>query len=121
MAAALVWSCARIWFVATTLGRYGVNPWLYAAVELGSSTPYALGASRTVRNLAARRPARAARWGALAVVCFLLPDLTIVLSGRGLPWWTFALLGTVAAGGAAMALRDGRRRLGRLRPVEPAA
>ncbi len=119
--AALGWSGLRIWFVTATLRRYGVNPWLYAAVDLTSTVPYAVGASRTVRHLAARRTATATRWAALTSVCFVLPDLVIVLSGRGLPIWVYAVIGTVLTTGAALALRDGRRRMAALTAARSAA
>lgn len=115
MLGALCWSCLRIWFVGANLGRYGVDVRLYATVELCSTVPYSLGASRAVRSLAARRPAAASRWLALTVTCFLLPDLVILLSADGLPLWVYAVIASVLGAGIAHTVRDGRRRLGELR------
>lgn len=112
---ALCWSGLRIWFVGANLRRYGVDVRVYAAVDLCSTIPYAIGASRTVRHLAARRPSMASRWLALTIVCFLLPDLVILFSANGLPLWVYALIGSVLTVGAVLAVRNGRRRLDEVR------
>ncbi len=108
---ALLWSCVRIWFVRHSLARYGVNPWLYAAVELGSTVPYAVGVSRTVLAFTERRLDAATRWGALATVCFLLPELAVVLDAHQLPLWVYLLMGSVLVAGGSWAVIDVRRRV----------
>ena len=88
---------------------------LYAAVDLGSTLPYAYATSRAVSCLAARQRAAMTRWALLAGVTFLLPDLSLVLTAGRLPTFAYAVLATVLVVAAGTALIDGRRRLQALR------
>lgn len=98
----------RISAVDVWLTGYGVDPWIYAVVDLGSSLPYAIASARTLGALVDQRFRRATAWGALAAVSFVAPDTYIVTAGRALPWGTYVVVGTVAATAATLAVRSGR-------------
>jgi hypothetical protein len=106
--AVMTWSVLRIIAVSAWLQDYGVDPFSYAAVDLGSSAPYSLASARLLGSLVDGRMRRAAAWGALTVVTFLAPDVYIFAAGRALPWASYVVVGTIATVGAALAIRSGR-------------
>ena len=115
IATGLVYAGCRILIANATVKRYGVNIWAFAAIELGSSFPYSLGTARLVGSLVDRDQAKAFRWGALAAVCFLLPEAFIVITGNAMPVWMFATmfvivatLGSVAAVGVMRKVSESR-------------
>lgn len=117
MAAVLLWSLARISAVDVWLAGYGVDPWVYAAVDLGSSLPYAIASARTLGALADRRFSAAAAWGSLTIVSFVTPDAYILAAGRALPWGTYVVVGVVACTAAGLAVRSGRAQLADRRAI----
>ncbi len=116
VAAVLAWSVARTVVVSRCLGRYGVNPWAYGAVDLAVSYPYAMATAGVVTNLLDGRRAAAKRSGLWAAAMFALPDLYLLLAGRGKPTLVYVVVVTVAlvlAGSALLSIglqvRSGRR------------
>jgi len=102
----VAWGLGRTVIVWETLGGYGVNPWVYGAIDVVSSVPYGLATARVVENLIDRDRVTALRWGVVAAVTFVLPDLYIVIAGRHMPVVVYVvlallvvLLGTLAARG----------------------
>jgi hypothetical protein len=123
--AVMTWSVIRIIAVSTWLQDYGVDPFHYAAVDLGSSAPYSLASARLLGSLVDGRMRRAIGWGALTVVTFVAPDVYIFTAGRALPWASYVVVGTIATIGATLAIRSGRASVRERRlalgaaPVEP--
>ena len=106
--AVMTWSVIRIIAVSTWLQDYGVDPFHYAMVDLGSSAPYSLASARLLGSLVDGRMRRATSWGVLTVVTFVAPDLYIFTAGRALPWASYVVVGTIATIGAVLAIRSGR-------------
>ena len=88
----LAWGIGRVFVVWGALSRYGVNPWLYAGIELLTSGPYGLATARLVTSLLDRNRQSASRWAALGLAMFLAPDLYIVGSGRHMPSYVYAIV-----------------------------
>lgn len=105
----MLWSLCRIAAVWHWLDGYGVNPVIYAVVDLGSSLPYAVSSARTIGALVDGRHGRALGWGVIAAVCFSIPDVYIVAAGHEMPWGVYAVVGLVAVIAGAWAVRTGRR------------
>lgn len=105
----MAWSACRVVAVWRWLDTYGVNPFFYGLVDLGSSIPYALGSARTIGALIDRRYGRAAAWMLLATVCFAAPDVYIVAAGHDMPWGVYGVVGAIAAVAALWAVWTGRR------------
>jgi hypothetical protein len=118
--AVMGWSAIRIFAVRTWLQDYGVDPWLYAAVDLGSSAPYSLASARTLGALVDARTRVALGWGALTLVTFAAPDVYIFAAGRALPWPSYVVVGSIATVAAALAIRSGRATVRQRRQIEPA-
>jgi hypothetical protein len=95
--AVLAWSVARAVVVGRTLSRYGVSPWVYGALDLLVSVPYAMSTAGVVTNLLDRRMAAARRCCAAAVATFLAPDVYLLLAGHGKPPLVYGVVLTVAA------------------------
>jgi hypothetical protein len=106
--AVMTWSVVRIVAVSTWLHDYGVDPFRYALVDLGSSAPYALASARLLGSLVDGRIRRAAGWTVVTVATFVAPDVYIFAAGRALPWATYVVVGAVATVGASLAIRSGR-------------
>lgn len=102
--AVLVWSLARTVVVARTLGRYGVDPWAYGALDLAVSWPYAMATAGIVTNLVDGHRRAARRSAVLAVVSFLVPDVYLVLAGHGKPTLVYVVVVAAALLLAASAL-----------------
>ena len=95
VAATLAWGLLRALIVWAALSRYGVNPWIYLAIELISSGPYGVATARIVTSLLDRRPDVAFRWALTATALFLAPDLYIVASGHAMPTYVYAVIAVV--------------------------
>ena len=111
----LAWGFGRVLVVWGTLGRYGVNPWVYAGIEIATSGPYGVATARVVTSLLDRNRQAAGRWAALGLAMFIAPDLYIVAAGRGMPAYVYvvvsvlvALLGTLALLGVRAKVGKGR-------------
>jgi hypothetical protein len=107
----LAWGFARVLVVWGALGRYGVNPWVYAAIELATSGPYGVATARVVTSLLDRKNQAASRWAALGLTMFLAPDLYIVAAGRGMPTYVYVVVSVLVATLGTLALLSVRARV----------
>jgi hypothetical protein len=89
--------------------EYGVDPVVYAVLYVGSA-PFFFGSlAWLIRQLR-----RGAAWGVPALSAtffFILPTLYIVLAGRNLPGWVWAVLIGLTVLGAVSAIRRIRSEL----------
>ena len=116
LVAVLAWTVGRALVVAATIGKYGVSPWAYGAIDLAVSGPYALATAGVVTNLLDGRLPAARRCGAAAAVAFVAPDAYLLLAGHRKPALVYDVVVTAAvvlAVAAAVAIRLEVRR-GRL-------
>lgn len=103
----------RIALANATVAQFGVDIRVFAAVELLSTVPYALGVSRAVRKLARRESGGAAGWMLLAAGGFLAPEAYIALTANDPPLRVYlALMALVVAAGT-IALVSLRRQVKR--------
>ncbi|MBS1837603.1 MAG: hypothetical protein JST64_07885 [Actinobacteria bacterium] len=91
-----LFSAARALIAWPALGRYGVNPWVFLAIDLVTALPYGLAQALTVKILRDqhRPPSEAVPWATVVVAMFLLPYAYIFLSSGSMP--LLATLGVVA-------------------------
>ncbi|MCX6452329.1 MAG: hypothetical protein NT174_04540 [Actinobacteria bacterium] len=88
----IAYGAGRAFVVWKALGRYGVNPWLYLALDVTSSWPYAVATARLVTSVIDREFSRARSWGVLAAVTFLIPDIYILAVARRVPTEVYAII-----------------------------
>ncbi len=83
----ILFSAARALIAWPTLGRYGVNPWVFLAVDIVTAPPYGVAQAVTVMVLRDRnRPQRDAwGWALVVIVMFLAPYGYILVSSGELP------------------------------------
>ncbi len=89
------WSFIRTLLVWAAVGDYGLNPWIYLAIDLACAVVDALTTPRMVLNFIDERYRLAASWGLIALVAFIIPDLYIFLGTRKLPTKLIVLICSV--------------------------
>ena len=89
----------RLWVARVTLQKYGLNIWIFGAIDLVTAVPYAVGVARVVTAMIDRRPGSAGGWSTVAVGSFLAPYLYVAWVGRvdSFPPVVYVALGLLAA------------------------
>lgn len=90
-----LFSAARALVAWPTLGRYGVNPWVFLAIDIVTALPYGVGQAVTVKILRnrSRPPTDAVGWAALVAAMFLAPYVYILVASGDMP--LYAYLGVI--------------------------
>jgi hypothetical protein len=106
----VAFTIARFFVAKGTLEAYGLNLWVFGIIDIVTAVPYALGVAHVVGALVDRQPARAGRWGTVALVSFLAPYLYVGWAGRGgafptIVWVALALLVVLFGGNAIRTVR----------------
>jgi hypothetical protein len=89
------WSFIRTLLVWAAVGDYGLNPWIYLAIDLSCSIVDAITTPRMVLNFIDERYRSALWWGLIALAVFIIPDLYIFLCTRTLPTKLIVLICTI--------------------------
>lgn len=98
VAGMVLYSGARAVLVGETLGAYGVNPWVFLVLDVGSAIPLGIGQVRLVQALRRGDPAGLQRSLLVFGTAFLVPYLYLVLGGtRPLPVAAYGVIATVVA------------------------
>ena len=103
MAGMLAYSFARALVVGETLSQYGVNPWLFLLLDVGSAVPLAWGQVRLVQGLRLRDARLTQRSLLIVAAAFLTPYLYLLFgAGKPLPEVAYWIMATIllAAGAA---------------------
>lgn len=79
------WSVIRTIIVWAAVGDYGLNPWVYLAIDLCSATVDARSTPKMVLYFIDDHFKKAMKWAAISLVAFLVPDVYIFLGTRTLP------------------------------------
>lgn len=82
---------------ATLSKHHGVDPKPYFVVDACAAIVEAFAVSRAVPALIDRKRTIALRWGMLAAIMFIVPDVYIFVVGKNLPWPVYAIIGTVVS------------------------
>ena len=88
----VIFCIARAVVVWPTLRKYGVNPWWFLVLDVGTAPTYGLGQAMGVKLLRDdRHPVRDAMpWVAMVIVSFLAPYLYLLFSAGHLPIYVIA-------------------------------
>jgi hypothetical protein len=79
------WSLIRTLIVWAAVGDYGLNPWIYLSIDLGSACVDAVTTPRMVLSFIDDHFKKAVKWAAISLGAFIVPDLYIFLGTRTLP------------------------------------
>ena len=78
----VVWSLVRTAIVWAAVGDYGLNPWIYFALDLGAAIVDAFTTPRMVLNFIDDHYRLAVKWALISLGVFIIPDLYIFLGTR---------------------------------------
>lgn len=81
----VLWAIFRTVLVWAAVGDYGLNPWIYLAIDLASATVDAITTPRMVLSFIDDQHRQAVKWAVISLVAFVVPDLYIFLGTRSLP------------------------------------
>ncbi len=81
----VTWSLVRALVVWAALGDYGINPWMYLLIDLGSAIVDAYTTPRMVLAFIDSQYRTAAKWLLASAGAFIVPDLYIFLGTRHMP------------------------------------
>ena len=81
----VAWAGIRTIIVWAALHDYGINPWIYLALDLASALTDAVTTPRMVLDFIDDRFKQAVKWALVSLVAFIIPDLYIFLGTRTLP------------------------------------
>jgi hypothetical protein len=79
------WSFVRTLIVWAAVGDYGLNPWIYLAIDLVSASIDAFTTPRMVLSFIDNQYRAALKWAAISLAVFIVPDLYIFYGTRELP------------------------------------
>jgi hypothetical protein len=87
-----LFSGARALVAWPTLGRYGVDPWVFLVIDIVTAVPYGVGQAVTVKILrdGSRSPADAAGWAVVVGLMFMAPYAYIFLASGDMPLYAYA-------------------------------
>lgn len=77
------YSVLRALIVWPTLGDYGINPWAFLVIDVGTAGPYAYGQVRVVNEARAKNWGGTQIWAAIAALSFIAPYAYIAGAGSG--------------------------------------
>jgi hypothetical protein len=79
------WAIIRTLIVWAAVGDYGLNPWIYLAIDVVSACVDAITTPRMVLSFVDDHFGQAAKWALISLVAFIVPDLYIFFGTRELP------------------------------------
>ena len=91
----VAWSLIRTVIVWAAVGDYGLNPWVYLALDLGAATVDAFTTPRMVLSFIDDRFRQAVKWAVISLVVFVIPDVYIFLGTRELPTHLIIIVCTI--------------------------
>lgn len=95
---AIGWSLIRALIAWAVLGDYGLNPWVYLLIDVGSACVDAVTTPRMVIAFVDRHYKKAALWALASLVAFIIPDLYLFLGTGRLPKRViFIMVGIISA------------------------
>lgn len=108
----------REWFFG--LGaEYGVDPLVFGTIYVAAIPFFTASVAWLVRN--ARRGRSIVAPALAAGFCFVSAYLYLIVAGRNVPWWVYAFVVALVAGGAWSTVRSVRRKVADARAEGPAA
>ena len=81
----VVWALIRTLIVWAAVGDYGLNPWIYLALDLGAAIVDAFTTPRMVLSFIDDHYKQAVKWAVISLVAFIIPDIYIFSGTRTLP------------------------------------
>ena len=81
----ILWDVSKTFVIDKTLAQYGVNPYIYLAITISVSIPYALVTARMLFAFVERHWKNSLIYGSAAAIFHFLPDVYIFYSAKQVP------------------------------------
>lgn len=81
----IAWAFIRAVVINDVFGRYGINGWVYFAVDFGSAIPYAIYSGRSIINYLDRDWFAIRKNTLLAAIFFYIPDIYVLVFAKKVP------------------------------------
>ncbi len=98
----------RAWIesvMKTSREVYNVEPLIFLAIYLVCVPVFYYSLVRTLRALAKGLKAEAMRWSTVFLCAVVAPFLYVLLFGRNLPWWVYAIIAVLVGQGVQSLIR----------------
>ena len=113
-----MFDAVREWFLG--LGaEYGVDPVVFGTIYVAAIPFFTASVAWLVRN--ARRGRSPVVPALAAGFCFVSAYLYLIVAGRNVPWWVYALVVALVVGGAVSTVRSVRKRVAEAKAEGPPA
>lgn len=89
--------------------QYGVNPFVFGAIYVGAIPFFSLSVGWLIRNF--RRGKSIALPAMTALFFFISAYLYLIIAGRNVPWWVYAVVVMMIAYGAYSTIRKIRGKI----------
>lgn len=107
----IIWGCLKALVINDVFGKYGINTWIYLAIDLGIAIPYALSTARFVIYGLEKKWAKAWPYGIAAIIFHFIPDIYILAGTRSVPKVVYILFGISVIGFTYLGYRNIRGQL----------
>jgi hypothetical protein len=81
----ILWDVSKTFVIDKTLSQYGVNPYIYFAITISISVPYAIVTARMLFAFIERHWRNSLIYGFAAAIFHFLPDVYIFYSAKQVP------------------------------------
>jgi hypothetical protein len=89
----IIWGCIKAVVIKDVFGKYGINTWVYLAIDLGIAVPYALSTARFVIFGLEKKWQKAWPYGIAAIIFHFIPDIYVLADTHSVPKVIYFLFG----------------------------
>ena len=90
--AVMAWSIIRVIFADVFFAKYGINIWVFAAVEAFSAPLFARSTAKMAISLSVHQLRDSFLWGTLTLMSFAAPDIYLLTAGKHIPWLAYLVV-----------------------------
>ena len=110
----MVWSVVRIIFADVFFAKYGINIWVFAAVEAISAPVFARSTAKMAVSLSRHHLRKSVLWGLMTLMSFAAPDIYLLTTGKNLPWLAYLVVIGIMVMAATISMIGVRRKAQKL-------
>ena len=107
----IIWGCIKALVINDVFAKYGVNTWIYLAIDLAIAIPYALSTARFVIFGLEKHWQKAWPYGVAAIIFHFIPDIYILAESRSVPKSIYLLFGLTVIGFTYLGYRNIRNQI----------
>ena len=105
----IIWGCVKALVINDVFGKYGINTWIYLAIDLAIAVPYALSTARFVIFGLERKWQKAWPYGIAAIIFHFIPDIYILAGTHSVPKIIYLIFALTVIGFSYLAYRNVRK------------